>query len=146
MRVISLLSLSAALLATSPAAARDREMPSASQVAQALADPQVQAGVATVLDAFAGAVLDTHVGPLSHYTGKVRPSDTVRDLARRDDPQFDRHLQEQTRGAVALAGRTARDAATMQKELSATAARLRSLFAMTSAALDAAASMPSDGK
>lgn len=146
MRLISLLSLVAPLLAATPATAREREAPSADQVARALADPQVQAGVATVLDAFAGAVLDTNVGPLAHYTDKVRPGDTLRDLARRDDPDFDRHLQQQTRGTVALAGRTARDAAAMQKELGATAARLRGLFAATSAVLDAAASAPRDGQ
>lgn len=145
MRLIFLLSSAAALVAASPATARERELPSADRVAQALADPQVQAGVATVLDAFAGAILDTRVGPLAHYSGKVRPDDTLRDVARRDDPDFDRHLQQRTRGAVALAGRTAHDAAAMQKELAVTAERLRGLFAMTSAALDAAGSASPDG-
>ena len=140
MRLISLVTFTAALVVASPAMARERAAPGVDQVARALADPQVQAGVATVLDAFAGAILDTRVGPLAHYSGKVRPDDTLRDLARRDDPAFDRHLQDRTRGAVALAGRTAQDAAAMQKELALTAERLRGLLAMTSAALDAAGS------
>ncbi|MFC3578740.1 hypothetical protein [Sphingomonas hylomeconis] len=137
MRLISLAVSTAALIAAAPAAANERAAPSVDQVARALADPQVQAGVATVLDAFAGTVLDTRVGPLAHYTDKVRPDDTLRDVARRGDPAFDRHLQERTRGAVALAGRTAQDAATMQAELARTAARLRDLMATTSAVLDA---------
>lgn len=137
MRLISLAVSTAALIAAAPAAANERAAPSVDQVARALADPQVQAGVATVLDAFAGTVLDTRVGPLAHYTDKVRPDDTLRDVARRGDPQFDRHLQERTRGAVALAGRTAQDAATMQAELARTAARLRDLMVTTSAVLDA---------
>ena len=146
MRLISLATFTAALVVASPAMARERAAPGVDQVARALADPQVQAGVATVLDAFAGAILDTRVGPLAHYTGKARPDDTLRDLARRDDPQFDRHLQERTRGAVALAGRTAQDAAAMQKELALTAERLRGLFAMTSAALDAVGTVADDGQ
>ena len=146
MRLISLASFAAAMVAAAPAAASERAAPSVDQVARALADPQVQAGVATVLDAFAGAILDTRVGPLAHYSGKVRPDDTLRDVARRDDPEFDRHLQERTRGAVALAGRTAQDAAAMQKELALTAARLRGLFAMTSAVLDAASRTADDGR
>jgi hypothetical protein len=146
MRLISLVCFAAALGAAAPAAASERAAPSVDQVARALADPQVQAGVATVLDAFAGTVLDTRVGPLAHYTDKVRPDDTLRDVARRGDPAFDRHLQDRTRGAVALAGRTAQDAATMQRELALTAARLRGLVAMTSAALNAAGSVADDGQ
>ncbi|MEN2787841.1 hypothetical protein ACFOKI_01125 [Sphingomonas qilianensis] len=146
MRLISLVSLAAALVVASPAAARERTAPTVDQVAQALADPQVQAGVATVLDAFAGTILDTRVGPLSHYTDKVRPDDTLHDLARRGDPDFDRRLQQRTRGAVALAGRTAKDAAVMQRELAVTAAKLRALFAMSAAALDAATSAPQGGQ
>lgn len=146
MRLISLAVFAAAITAASPAAASERAAPSVDQVARALADPQVQAGVATVLDAFAGTILDTRVGPLAHYTDKVRPDDTLRDVVRRDDPQFDQHLQERTRGAVALAGRTARDAAAMQKELAITAAKLRGLLVTTSAVLDAVSSLPRDGQ
>lgn len=139
MRLISLLSCTAALLVAVPAQAREHEAPSIDQVGKALADPQVRAGVATMLDAFAGAILDTRVGPLARYGDKsVRRDDTLRDLARRDDPEFDRRLSDTTRGAVAAAGQAARDGAAMQKELRATAARLRDLFAATSAALDAA--------
>ncbi|MEG3088942.1 hypothetical protein [Sphingomonas sp. PB4P5] len=144
MRLISLATFIAAVAVAAPAAAHERTAPTVDQVAQALADPQVQASVATVLDAFAGAILDTRVGPLAHYTDKVRPDDTLRDLARRDDPAFDRHLQDRTRGAVALARRTARDAAAMQKELAATAERLRGLIAMTSGALNAASNASPD--
>jgi hypothetical protein len=146
MRLISLLYFTAAVIVASPAVARERAAPSVDQVARALADPQVQAGVATVLDAFAGTILDTRVGPLAHYTDRVRPDDTLGDVARRDDPRFDQHLQERTRGAVALAGRTAQDAATMQKELAITAAKLRGLLATTSAVLDAVSSLPRDGQ
>lgn len=138
MRLISLLVCSAAFVAL-PAQAREHEAPSIDQVGKALADPQVRAGVATMLDAFDGAILDTRVGPLARYGDKsVRRDDTLRDLARRDDPEFDRKLSDTTRGAVAVAGQAARDGAAMQKELRATAARLRDLFAATSAALDAA--------
>ena len=138
MRLISLLICSAAIVAL-PAQARDHKDPSLDQIGQALSDPQVRAGVATMLDAFAGAILDTRVGPLARYSDKrVRPDDTLRDLARRDDPDFDRRLSDTTRGAVAVVGQAARDGAAMQRELGATATRLRDLFAATSSALDAA--------
>jgi hypothetical protein len=105
----------------------------------ALSNPAVQESAATLVSALAGAVLDTRVGPVAHYTDPrdgVRPNDTLRDVISRDDPGFERRLHDNTRGAVAQAGQAARDAAAMTAELNATAARLRRVLDAASSALD----------
>ena len=140
MRLIFLLSAAAiAAAAVSPATAGEAAAPDVDRVARALSDPQVRAGAATILDAFAGAILDTRVGPLAHYAPRdtIRSDDTLRDVARREDPDFDRQSSESTRGAVALAARTTRDAADMRRELAVTARRLKQLFKATAGALEA---------
>jgi len=105
----------------------------------ALSNPAVQESAATLVSALAGAVLDTHVGPMAHYIDPrdgVRPNDTLRDVVTRDDPNFERRLHDGTRGAVAQAGQAAHDAAAMSAELNATAARLRALVALAGKAMD----------
>ena len=140
-----LILLPIALVVASQAHAQDHAAPrqvTAEQVGEALSNPMVQAGVAGMVGAFADALLDTRVGPLAHYTDPrdgIRAQDSLGDLIRRDDPDFDARLQQRTRAAVALTGQAARDAAAMSRELGKTADRLRVLLATTSAALDAAA-------
>ncbi|MFA5965048.1 MAG: hypothetical protein WC804_13605 [Sphingomonas sp.] len=137
------LALPLVLLAT-PVIAQDRHpAPSADQrvaaVGDALSDPAVQESAAIFVGALADALLDTHVGPIARYTDPrdgVRPNDTLRDVITRDDPAFERHLHDGTRGAVAATGQAARDAAAMTAEINATAARLRRALGAASAALD----------
>lgn len=140
-----LIILPLALFAAGQAHAQDRAAPSemtVEQVGEALSNPMVQAGVAGLVGAFANTLLDTRIGPLARYADPrdgIRAQDTLGDLVRRDDPQFDARLQRRTRSAVAATGQAARDAAAMSRELGKTADRLRSLLAATSAAVDAAA-------
>lgn len=141
MRILVALPLA---LLTTPAFAHERHpAPSTDQrvaaVGDALSNPAVQESAATLVGALAGALLDTHVGPVAHYTDPsngVRPSDTLRDVVTRDDPDFERRLHDNTRGAVAQAGQAARDAATMTAELNATAARLRRVLDAAARAAD----------
>ena len=131
------------LLAT-PAVAHERHAaPSTDQrvaaMGDALSNPAVQECAATLVSALAGALLDTHVGPVARYTDPrdgVRPNDTLRDVISRDDPGFERRLHDNTRGAVAQAGQAARDAAAMTSEIDATAARLRRVFDAAGKAMD----------
>lgn len=131
------------LLAT-PAFAHERHpVPTTDQrvaaVGDALSNPAVQESAATLVGALARAVLDTHVGPVAHYANPrdgVRPNDTLRDVISRDDPGFERRLRDNTRGAVAEAGQAAHDAATMTREIDATATRLRRVLDAASKALD----------
>lgn len=125
--------LAAAIVSISiaaPAMARDVAPPPAAELADRLADPMVQEGVAGAVAALAGIVLDTRVGPLARYTGgDIRPGDTLRDVKRRDDPHFEARLHDNTRRAVRTAGVVAGDATAMVGELSVTAARLRAALA-----------------
>ena len=139
-----LILLPIALVVASQAHAQDHAAPrqvTAEQVGEALSNPMVQAGIAGLVGAFANTLLDTRVGPLAHYADPrdgIRAQDTLGDLVRRDDPQFDARLQRQARNAVAATGQAARDAAAMSRELGKTAERLRDLLAVTSTAVAAA--------
>ena len=113
--------LAAPALAQAPARA-----PSAADAVRAAQDPLVREAAATYLEQLADIVLDTRVGPAATLADpRARPSDTLRDLQQRDDPQFEQHLHERTKRGVdtaaALAGGTAVEAA----ELKRTAARLQ---------------------
>jgi hypothetical protein len=126
MRLIATAAL-VCILAT-PAMAQSRDQDAA--VAQALKNPIVQEMVAATVSNLAGIVLDTRVGPLAHYADpEVRSSDTLRDIERRRDPDFEKRLHDDTRHAVARAGAVADDVATMSKSLQATSDRLRAALA-----------------
>jgi hypothetical protein len=124
-----LVSIAAALCVIAlPAAAQSRD----ADTVRRLNDPMVQEGVAMVMSGLAGIVLDTRVGPLARYADPddgIRPSDTLRDVQRRRDPQFEARLHDQTRRAVATAGVVANDALAMSGELARTANRLRAALA-----------------
>ncbi len=113
----------------SPAIAQSR---SDRDVVRRLNDPVVQQGAAAMLDALAGIVLDTRVGPLARYADPsedIRPGDTLRSVVRREDPRFETRLRENTRRAVAVAGTAAGDALTVGDEIARTAARLQAALA-----------------
>lgn len=118
--------------------------PSAERVVRALQEPMAQELAAGVVDQLVGIVLDTRVGPVAALTDpreNVRPTDTLRDLKRRDDPRFERHLHEDTRRAVGTAAAVAGGAMAETAELKRTAARLQAALGPLIAALQA----PRDG-
>lgn len=121
----------AATIAT-PALARDRDAPPAPRddlhvAAHVLSDPRAQAGVAALVDSFTDALMETRVGPLADLApdANIRPNDTLADIQRRRDPAYRTNLHRSTIAAVAVAGRTARDAAAMTDEIDAAVVRLR---------------------
>lgn len=118
--------------------------PSAEQAVKALQEPMAQDMAAGVIDQLVGIVLDTRVGPVAALTSPrdgVRPTDTLRDLKHRDDPQFERHLHDDTRRAVGTAAAVAGGAMAETAELKRTAARLQAALGPLMAALSA----PQDG-
>lgn len=135
MRIRLALPFVAAALVASPALAQDRgpglrDM-DADRAAALLSNPAVQDGLAAVLSQFTDAFLETRVGPMAALTNPrddVRSSDTLRDVLRRDDPDFDRKLRRNTRRSLAIAGGAARGAAEMSRELRATTERLRAVL------------------
>lgn len=112
--------------------------PSAEQAVRALQDPMAQELATGVIDQLVGIVLDTRVGPaavLADPRGDVRATDTLRDLKRRDDPQFERHLHQDTRRAVGTAAAVAGGAMAQTAELKRTADRLQAALGPLIAAL-----------
>lgn len=117
-----------------PAAAQTRE----EAAAQALNNPMVQEGIAGVVSGLAGIVLDTRVGPLARYADPrdgIRETDTLRDVKRRDDPDFEKRLHADTRRAVAAMGAVSSDVLAMRDEYGRTAERLRAAIAPLAAML-----------
>lgn len=132
----------AALVTAAPALAAPPQSaaPSAERAARALQDPMAQELATGVIDQLVGIVLDTRVGPvaaLADPRGDIRPTDTLRDLKRRDDPQFERHLHEDTRRAVGTAAAVAGGTMTQAAELKRTADRLKAALGPLVAALSA---------
>jgi len=82
------------LLAASPAFAQD-----APQLPRQLTDPATVQRLAGSMQALSNALLDMRIGEVQAAI-EGRPATpqertlTVRDVARRDDPDFDRHLQQ----------------------------------------------------
>lgn len=124
----------ALIAAASPAVAQPRHAvhPTPEQAAAALQNPLVQEGAARALTQLVGIVLDTRVGPSAALAGPdadIRPNDTLRDLARRDDPRFEEHLYRDTKRTLGTAGAVAGGAAAQAKELQRTADRLDAAIA-----------------
>ncbi|WP_174291510.1 hypothetical protein [Sphingomonas bacterium] len=119
----------ALLVIASPAVAQSGPpRPSAGDAARVLSDPAAQDVIALQIASLAGIVLDTKVGPLAALTDPrdhVRADDTLRSVEHRRDPEFERHLYEGSRRAVATAGAVAGGAVTEAAELRRTADRLR---------------------
>ena len=87
-----------ALLAAQPAAAPAAPPPPAVQLPPQLSDPATGDKLANVMQALSRAFLDLPVGEVqAAVEGRpVTPAEkrmTVRDLGRRDDPNFDRNLE-----------------------------------------------------
>ena len=128
--------LLALLAAPGTAAPPQAARPSAEQTVHALQDPLAQELATGVVDQLIGIVLDTRVGPAGALIDPaVRPTDSLRDLKRRDDPQFERHLHQDTRRAVGTAAAVAGGAMAQTAELKRTAARLQAAIDPLVAAL-----------
>ena len=132
MRKIALFMLGATV--ATPALAHDRYAPPPRDdlraAARVLSDPRAQAGVAALVDSLTDAVMETRVGPLADLApdSDIRPNDTLADIQARRDPNYRANLRRSTIGAVAVAGRTARNAAAMTDEIDAAVTRLRKVI------------------
>jgi hypothetical protein len=133
MRMLSLallgtLALPAAAHAAPPAPAPDRT----GMAVAALQNPVVQDALAHTVTQLAGIILDTRVGALAVLTdpaADIRPGDTLRDVATRNDPDVERHLYEKTRRSIATAGAVAGGVAGQVAEIDRTADRLQAALA-----------------
>jgi hypothetical protein len=87
------------MLAASPAVAQP-----APQLPPELTDPRTAQKLAQAMQALSQSVLNVKVGEVQAALEGRQPTPaernmTVRDVARRDDPNFDRHLQQQIANA-----------------------------------------------
>ena len=118
------------LVATPAFAAHHPPRPSAADAAQLLQNPKVQDGAALALVQLANIVLDTRVGPVATLADPdVPPQATLRDLQRRDDPDFEARLHRDARRAVRAAGAVAGGTLATAGELRRTADRLQAALA-----------------
>lgn len=123
-----LIAATAAALIAVPAAAQDRDVPPEVDLADRLNSPVVQYGVPAAMSALIAALMDTRVGGFAQFTDPdedIRPNDTLRDLASRDDPYFEERLHADARRSTEMMGRMAGGFAAMMPELRATADRMR---------------------
>ena len=134
MRRLFVLPLLAAAFAATPALAQARlphRAPDLDQAGKMLSNPAVQDGLTDIIAQFADAFLQTRVGPVAMLTDRrddIREDDTLGDVIRRDNPDFDRRLHDNTRRTLATTGRALRGASEMERELKATTARLQALL------------------
>jgi hypothetical protein len=133
--------LTAALLcaAATPALAQSQPQPQpdkAEAVVRALQNPLLQEGAAAMLSNFAGVLLDTRVGPVAHYADPtIGDQETLRDIQRRRDPDFEKNFHADARRAVAAAAVLGQNALEIRASLDDTAARLRAALQPLRAAL-----------
>ena len=118
-----------ALIVAAPAVAREPVRPTPEQAAAALGNPLVQEAAARTLTQLVGIVLDTRVGAAAALDPSVRRDDTLRDLARRDDPRFEERLYRDTKRAMGTAAAVAGGAAAQASEIKRTADRLEAALA-----------------
>lgn len=117
---ILLSSLTSPAIAAEPESQREVE-----KLADTLNDPATQAAVAASINGVVSAVLDIRIDGMAkaieaangRRTSTHLHDKTVRDLATRDDPAFERRLQSDARQAVGAAGGLASAMAVMLPEL-----------------------------
>jgi hypothetical protein len=98
------LALSAAALASTPALAQPRELPSGAEI-EAMA-PALGRAMEGMLDVDVGPIVDA-VDPYARRPGHGAPGRTLRNLGRRGDPDFDRRLRDSLYGTTAGMARMA---------------------------------------
>jgi hypothetical protein len=97
--LLLLLSLGSAPAAAQPVAPPAPPEPNAIQIPPELTDPRTANRLADAMQSLSSALLDVKIGGLQATLEGREPTraernTTVRDLARRDDPQIDRHIQQ----------------------------------------------------
>jgi len=121
----------AAAQTTSPVETSSEAQQDVQGMADTLNDPSTQAAVAGALGAAMAAVLDIRVDkmakalePLNGGKKLKMKGNTLREMAERQDPKFERKLEEGTKTAVRSAGSLAQALAVMIPELQKAAKKM----------------------
>jgi len=121
----------AAAQSTSPVETPSEAQQDVQGMADTLNDPSTQAAVAGALGAAMAAVLDIRVDkmakalePLNGGKKVKMKGNTLREMAERQDPKFERNMEEGTKTAVRSAGSLAQALAVMIPELQKAAKKM----------------------
>lgn len=127
----------ASLILASPALAQDRQ-PEAEMVDR-LNDPAFQDDMVSMISGFMMAMMDLPIGQFAHAMDKAMPENmrrddgfstidpdaTLGDLARRDDPDFDRNTAQKMRQGTAMMGIIASEFGALLPQLQAIGDRMK---------------------
>ncbi|QJB69845.1 hypothetical protein [Parasphingorhabdus halotolerans] len=137
-RFISIPVVAVALTVANPALANSGDDPdnsSESEMIEQLNDPVFQDGLADMFGGFMAAMMDVPIGPFVTAVEKaipggagasdIDPDATVGDLARRDDPDFDRNMTDGVRKGTAMMGITASEFGALLPQLKAITEKIK---------------------
>lgn len=132
---LPILTLSMALVNPVIAAERGSE----SELVEKLNDPEFQDGMVSMMSGLMGAMMALPIGEFAHSIEQAIPDDmrrdrdfsdidrdaTVGDLTRRDDPDFDRNMEDRMRKSTAMLGIMASEFGALLPELRAMGERMK---------------------
>lgn len=115
------------------------EQPPEAEIIEKLNDPEFQDGLTAMMSGFMGAMMALPIGEFAHSIEKAVPENmrrdrdfsdidrhaTVGDLARRDDPDFDRDIEDKMRQGTAMMGFMASEFGALLPELRALDERMK---------------------
>jgi hypothetical protein len=127
----------ASLMLASPALAREPQ-PDADAI-ERLNDPAFQDNMVAMMSGFMAAMMDLPIGQFAHAMDKALPEEmrrdddfsdidrdaTLGDLARNDDPDFDRDTEEKMRQGTAMMGIMAAEFGALLPQLQAIGERMK---------------------
>lgn len=134
---ITLPLLAVALSLSVPAMAQDRN--DDSEIVEKLNDPVFQDNMVTMMSGLMGAMMELPVGPFVTAIEQAVPADmqgdaalsgiapdaTLGDLARGDDPDFDRNIEDKMRKGTAMMGLLASEFGALLPQLKAIGERVK---------------------
>ena len=109
------------------------------EIIEKLNDPEFQDGLTSMMSGFMGAMMALPIGEFAHSIDKAMPENmrrdrdfsdidrdaTFGDLARRDDPDFDRDIDDKMRQGTAMMGFMASEFGALLPELRAMGERMK---------------------
>ncbi len=137
MRHFTLPVFAAALTLANPAQAQDNQPDS--EMVERLNDPVFQDDMVSMMSGFMMAMMDLPIGQFAHAMDKAMPENmrrddgfstidpdaTLGDLARRDDPDFDRNTAQKMRQGTAIMGIIASEFGALLPQLQAIGDRMK---------------------
>jgi len=142
MRIIIALPIAAALIAAQPALAdpvSTQDDTAESEMIEKLNDPAFQDGMVQMMSGLMTAMMDLPIGQMAATMEKalpegmkkpghhstIDPDATIGDLARQDDPDFERNIENKMRSGTAMAGLMASEFGALLPQLRALGEKMK---------------------